>query len=71
MDISGVSVNGAVSAVLAQQEVYAQNQVNVSMFKKALDTQSQNAMALIDSLPQLPSTQDLPANLGNNINTTA
>ena len=71
MDISGVSVNGAVSAVLAQQEVYAQNQVNVSMFKKALDTQSQNAMALIDSLPQLPSTQGLPANLGNNINTTA
>ncbi|MEA1989624.1 MAG: putative motility protein [Pseudomonadota bacterium] len=55
MDISGVSANGA---VLAQQEVYAQNQVNVSMFEKALDTQSQNAMALIDSLPQLPSTQD-------------
>lgn len=71
MDISGVSASGAVSAALAQQQVYAQDQVSVSMFKKALDTQSQNAMALIESLPQPVSNQGLPANLGNNINTTA
>jgi len=71
MEISGVSASGAVSAALAQQQVYSQEQASVSMFKKALDTQSQNAMALIESLPQVPSTQGLPANLGNNINTTA
>jgi hypothetical protein len=71
MDLSGASASGAVSVALAQQQVYSQEQASISMFKKALDTQSQNAMALIESLPQVPSTQGLPANLGNNINTTA
>ncbi|WP_321325068.1 YjfB family protein [Thiomicrorhabdus sp.] len=72
MDISNVSVNGAVSAVLAQKEVYNQEQVSVGMLKKALDTQTQSALALIESIPQItPTTQGLPANLGNNINTTA
>ena len=72
MDISNVSVNGAVSAVLAQKEVYNQEQVSEGMLKKALDTQSQSALALIESIPQItPTTQGLPANLGNHINTTA
>ena len=72
MDISNVSVNGAVSAVLAQKEVYSQEQVSVSMLKKSLDTQTQSALALIEAIPQItPTTQGLPANLGNNINTTA
>lgn len=71
MDISGVSANGAVNAALAQQQVHQQGEVQVSLFKKALDTQTENAMALIDSLPQAPTRQGLPANLGNNINTTA
>lgn len=66
-----ISVNGAVNAVLAQQQVSAQQQVQVSMFKKALDVQTEGALALINSLPQAPSTQGLPANLGNHINTTA
>ncbi len=70
MDISGVSANGAVSGVLAQQQVYSQGQVGVSMLKKALDTQTQNALALVQSIPQAPSTQGLPANLGNTIDTT-
>lgn len=71
MDISGVSAAGAVSAVMAQQQVYTQQQAGVTMFKKALDTQTQNALSLIQSLPQAPSTQGLPSNLGNHINTTA
>ncbi len=71
MDISGVSAAGAVSAVLAQQQVYTQQQAGVAMFKKSLDAQSQTALALIQSVPQPPSTQGLPSNLGNNINTTA
>lgn len=71
MDISNVSAGGMVSAALAQKEVYAQDQVSVSMFKKALDTQTQNAMALVESIPQVQSNQGLPANLGNNINTQA
>ncbi|MBF6057477.1 YjfB family protein [Thiomicrorhabdus heinhorstiae] len=71
MDISGVSAAGAVSAVLAQQQVYTQEQAGVSMLKKSLDMQSQNALTLIQSIPQASSTQGLPPNLGNNINTTA
>lgn len=71
MDISGVSAAGAVSALLAQQQVHTQQQVGVSMFKKALDTQTSNALALIADIPKPPSTQGLPSNLGQNINTTA
>jgi hypothetical protein len=71
MDISGVSANGAVSAALAQQQVYAQQEAGVTMFKKALDTQTANALTLVDSIPRPPSTQGLPSNLGNIINTTA
>ena len=66
-----ISINSAVNAVLAQKEINAQQEVQVAMFKKALDTQTQNAMSLIESLPQAPSSKNLPANLGQNINTTA
>ena len=71
MDISGVSANGAVSAVLAQQQVQAQGDVQVTMLKKALDTQTEGALALINALPNANSTQGLPPNLGQNINTQA
>lgn len=71
MDISGVTAAGAVSAALAQKQVYAEGEVQTTMFKKALDSQAQSAMMLIESLPQSASTQALPANLGNHINTTA
>lgn len=71
MDISGVSAGGAVSAALAQQQVQTQGEVQVSMLKKAIDVQSEGALALINALPQAPSTQGLPPNLGQNVNTTA
>jgi len=72
MDISNVSANGAVNTALAQQQVFTQQQASVSLFKKSLDAQTQSALALIEAIPQLtPSTQSLPANLGNNINTKA
>lgn len=75
MDIANVSAAGAVSAALAQQQVYAQNEAGVSMLKKAIDTQAANALSLIASVPQLPQTsavsnQGLPANLGQHINRT-
>lgn len=71
MDISGVSANGAVNAALAQQQVYAQQEAGVSMLKKSIDTQTANALALVNSIPAPPSNQGLPSNLGQNINTTA
>jgi hypothetical protein len=44
--------------------------VGVSVLKKAMDIQKANAMALIQALPPVPAP-NLPAHLGQNINTTA
>lgn len=43
--------------------------VGVAVLKKAMDVQAAGAMALIDALP--PVQPNLPANLGQNVNTTA
>lgn len=66
-----ISANAAVSAAMMQKQAGAHQEVQVSMFKKALDTQTQGAMALIEAIPKPQSTQGLPPNLGNNINVTA
>jgi len=42
--------------------------VGVSVLKKAMDIQKANALALIQALPSRP---NLPAHLGQNIDTTA
>ncbi|RJG01090.1 putative motility protein [Noviherbaspirillum sedimenti] len=44
--------------------------VSIAVFKKALDAQSDGAMALLQAIPQVPSTR-LPVHLGRNINTVA
>ena len=46
-------------------------QLSVAVLKKALDSQSQAALSLIEAIPQPPSAAGLPPNLGRNINTTA
>lgn len=63
-----ISPNSAVSTAMAMQQGSKHQEVQVTMLKKAIDTQSQNASALIESVP---STKGLPSNLGNQINTTA
>lgn len=42
--------------------------VAVAVLKKALDAQASGAMALINAIPM---PQDLPSNLGQNVNTRA
>jgi hypothetical protein len=44
-----------------------------SVLKKAIDTQAQTALILIESIAQTPTVNaaNLPPNLGQNINTTA
>jgi hypothetical protein len=63
MDVSGI-------ANLATQMSAAQTNAEVSttVLKKAIDLQAQGALALLDALPQ---PQNLPAHLGQNVNTTA
>jgi len=46
------------------------DRVGVAVLKKALDIEAANALALIQALPQPPSV-NLPAHLGQNIDTTA
>lgn len=67
-----ISPNQAVSMAMSMQQGSSHQDVQISMLKKAMDVQSQSAMALIESLPSAaPSSKGLPANLGNNINTSA
>lgn len=46
--------------------------VGISVLKKAMQIEAQNAQQLIDAIPQTEkSSTNLPPNLGQNINTTA
>lgn len=62
MDVSAIA---SLATNLAETGV--QQQVGISVLKKALDIESTTAATLIAALPQV----NLPAHLGNNVNTTA
>ena len=66
MNISGADL----SSVSGQT---AGNAAGLSVLKKTMDVQAQSAAALIDALPQPAgrSSGNLPAHLGQNVNTTA
>lgn len=64
MDISSV---GSVPSSLSQASTG--DAVAISVLKKAIDIQAQNAVQLIQALPQ-PAASN-PPNLGNNVNTFA
>ncbi|WP_294948454.1 YjfB family protein [Sulfurivirga sp.] len=70
MDISNVSPGAVVSAVMAQQEASVRQSAQITMFKKALDMQTQGILQLIASVPGNPRA-GLPDHIGQNINTTA
>lgn len=62
-----ISANAAVSAALIQKQMHTQEQVQVSMLKKSIDTQAQNALSLIANLP----TPQPVGNVGQNIDVKA
>jgi len=55
------------SAALAQN---TSSDIGLTVLKKAMDAEAQGAVALINAIPQ-PLQQNLPSNLGRNINVTA
>lgn len=65
-----MNINSASSSSLVQPNMDA---VSTTVLKKALDIEAQTAMSLINALPQptQQSAANLPAHLGQNINTTA
>lgn len=62
MDVSAIA---GLATSLAQTGV--QQQVGVTVLRKALDIESSTAATLIAALPPV----NLPSNLGNSVNTTA
>ncbi len=63
---TNASANNNASAVAAHGTSDA---VAIAVLKKSMDITAQNAMALINAIPEPVSK--LPPNLGQNINTTA
>ncbi|HBK72421.1 MAG TPA: putative motility protein [Thiomicrospira sp.] len=53
------------------KQTQAHQEVQIAVFKKAMDIQVQGALALIEALPTPPSSKGLPAHIGNNVNTVA
>lgn len=60
------AISSATSSIAAAT---TNNDIQVAVLKKAMDSQSQAAMALISAIPQPPSV-NLPAHLGSNVNTS-
>lgn len=67
-----ISANGAINAMLEQKQAASMQEVQVSLFKKALDMNSEGALALINAATQAgtPAASN-PPNLGQNIDTRA
>ena len=65
MDVTAIaSVATDLAATRLQQEA------STAVMKKVMDISASNAMALIEALPSAPAA-NLPAHLGQNVNTTA
>lgn len=66
MDVSSIA---SLSVSIAETGI--KQEVGVAMLKKAQEIDKTTAAALIQALPAASPAQNLPANLGNTINTTA
>lgn len=67
-----ISANGAINAMLEQKQAANMQEVQVSMFKKALDMNSEGALALINAATQAATpVASNPPNLGQNIDVKA
>ena len=68
MDITSTSSVAVAVSQLSQSRVG--DAVGISVLKKSLEIESQNAMQLLAALPQ-PAATGAVGNLGNNVNTFA
>jgi hypothetical protein len=66
-----MEVNDIASLATIMTQTQLKQQVGIAVLKKALDMEGSTALTLIQALPTAPSAANLPANLGQNINTTA
>jgi hypothetical protein len=62
----------AIANLAARIDTAQPNQeVGITVLKKALDVQATNAAALLRALPPVQQPANLPRHLGQNVNTTA
>ena len=65
-----MDVNTVAGVTTAMQQIKTAQDISVAVLKKALDAQAGSAAAMLEALPPVTS-KNLPAHLGQNINTTA
>lgn len=65
-----ITASGAVSAMLEQKQASGLQEVQVAMFKKTIDANSEGALALVNAATQTPTPKN-PPNLGQNIDLKA
>ncbi|MET3130825.1 hypothetical protein AAKU55_001083 [Oxalobacteraceae bacterium GrIS 1.11] len=66
MDVTGIAQLSTSIAETGNKQA-----VGIAVQKKAMDIQSSTASALLEALPPVQSTSNLPSHLGSKINTTA
>jgi hypothetical protein len=66
MDVTGIA-----KLATSIAETGTRQDVAIAVLKKAQDIQATTANQLIEALPQVTPSSNLPSHLGNHINTTA
>ena len=66
-----MNVSGIASVATTLADVGTSQAVSIAVLKKAIDISAENATSLIEAIPDNKAIQNLPSNLGRNINTTA
>jgi hypothetical protein len=66
-----MNVTGIANLSTTLADVGTSQAVSIAVLKKAIDIDAESATALIEAIPDNKSIQNLPPNLGRNINTTA
>lgn len=66
MDVTDIA-----STATAISNASTNQAIGIAVLKKAIDLSAEGALALIEAIPDNSPTQNLPAHLGQNINTTA
>ena len=66
MDVTGIA-----KLATSIAETGTRQEVDIAILKLAQDVESATATQLIDAIKAVPSAPNLPAHLGNTINTTA
>ncbi len=66
-----MDVNSIASVATSMSQSATSDAVSIAVLKKALNAESSTATQLIDALPPVQSSANLPGHLGQNINTVA